>query len=191
MRKFSGKAFSAALVLVACSTFANAGDVYVVGTIGSTMATDSANSDLRNSVKSAGGTASDLSNGTGFKALLGFQVSEHLAIEGGYISVGTLSTTLKVGSSSAVIDLKGTGFNVAVLGIVPVNDQFSVFGKLGYTSAKLEGSTTGFSSSQTKSSAGYGLGASYKLSQMLAIRGEFEKLYDDVNMASISLKFNF
>jgi OOP family OmpA-OmpF porin len=180
-----------ATALVTCSGLSMAGNFYFVGSVGSTQPADSVQSDINAAASGSGGSASSLSNGTGFKALLGYSFSDNLAVEGGYLNMGTMTTTLTAGAQSTNLDFKATGANVAVLGIAPINDKFALFGKLGYTSATGKATAGGFSNSEDKNSVGYGVGGKYKINETMAIRAEWEKLYEDINMVSVGVQVKF
>lgn len=192
MKKFAGAVSTVALAIIGFCGQASAGDLYVLGSVGSTMASDNAKNNIQNAVAGTGVKASSLSNGTGFKLMLGYQFSETFAVEGGYIDMGKLSTTLSSGNQSLDISVKPTGLNLALVGMYPMTADFSLIGKVGFTSATAVSEASGFgSSSETKTSAGYGVGVGYKLTNTLSLRGEWERLYEDISMASISLKLNF
>jgi hypothetical protein len=113
----------------------------------------------------------------GFKPTLGYQLSPSFAIEGG-------ST-----------DSKSTGMNVAGVGLVPVSEQFSLFGKVGYTLGvtRTNWGWSGLSlnSSPEKSSMGMGLGGIYQISPKLGFRAEFEKLDSEINQITLGLQARF
>ncbi len=137
---------------------------------------------------------------TGFKLQLGYEFSPNLAIEGGYVDLGktTYSATYKSSDTTWLSPFspattstgtitrtnKVTGWNVGGLGIIPINNSFSVFAKLGLANMKLKKSNsgTGFfattsESTDTKIEPYYGIGASFYPSRdhSLGIRAEWER----------------
>ena len=169
----------------------------MVGSAGSVMPASSVRSDLDAGLVAAGltGFQSSMSNGTGFKFLLGYEVSPNLALEAGYLDMGTMTYGISKAGTNVNVDVKPTGANVALLGVWPISDKFSAFGKIGYTSAKITASSavsgSSFSVSDNSSSAGYGVGATYKLGENLKLRAEWEQLYKDMSMVSVGLQYTF
>jgi opacity protein-like surface antigen len=113
----------------------------------------------------------------GFKATLGYQLNPNFAVE------------------SAYADATSSGLNLAGLGIIPMSDQLSLFGKVGYTVAGVRpvSSLGGLSltASPEKSSMGMGLGGIYQISPKIGLRAEYEKLDSDVNHISFGLQAKF
>lgn len=189
-----------AIAAIASATTASfAGEVYVFGAVGASNYTGNAKSEIDAALVGAGvtGLQSSLSNSsTGYKAMLGYQFNPNFAIEGGYVDVGSFkysATTTNVGAINA--DTKGAGLNVSALGIAPINDKFSVFGKIGYTALTQKSSASAVgvsvSTSQDKNSAGFGFGGIYKLTDKVGVRVEWEQLYSDVNMFTVGLQAKF
>ena len=106
-------------------------------------------------------------NPTGWGVLIGHIFSPNLAAEAEYLNLGEI----KAGTGSA----KSTGFSLSGVGSFPINDQFSLFGKLGYAliTGKPGGSFTG---SDIKSKAvTYGFGGQLNLGPSLGIRLGWDK----------------
>ncbi|MGZ9046182.1 MAG: outer membrane beta-barrel protein, partial [Telluria sp.] len=59
----------------------------------------------------------------------------------------------------------------------PINEQFSVFGKLGaaYNKSEMRSSTPGLSRNDSDTGVYAGLGAQYNLSQQVALTLEYER----------------
>lgn len=123
----------------------------------------------------------------GFKPTLGYQLTPRFAVESAYADMGSNHLNL----------------NVAGLGLVPMSDQFSLFGKVGYTlvgvrpAIDLGGLT--LTASPEKSGTGTGMGASmglglggiYQISPKLGLRAEYEKLDSDVKHITFGLQAKF
>lgn len=188
-----------------------AGDFYVVGSVGqATM--DLNKSEIDNSLTSAGvtGLSSSLDKtDTAYKIQLGYQFNQNVAVEGGYIDLGKgkYSATFTGGTGTA--NAKASGVNVAVLGILPINEAFSAFAKLGVIDAKVKtdvsatgpGGSASASASSTKLKTTWGIGASYQFSKQVGVRVEYEqfkKLGDasttgesDVSLVSAGIVLKF
>lgn len=133
---------------------------------------------------------------TGKKIFVGYLVNPNFAVEGMYVDFGksTLSLSASKGTkhSQENADFKATGFGVSALGIIPIGDVFSMFGKIGIlrSTAKASGSydsnlddpqwSESESSSQTKPF--FGIGAQVAINKTVGVRLEherFKKIGDD------------
>ncbi len=205
MKKISLLALIAGLVAVP----AFAGDAYVLGSIGqSSFDLNKGGLDGVLTTAGLGGISSSLNKtDTGYKAQVGYQFNENFAVEGGYIDFGKFAYSSTFTGGSGNFDYKLTGFNVAAIGILPINDAFSVFGKLGAINAKVDASSSisivgipvSITGQATKLVPSWGLGATYNLNKQFAVRAEFEqfgKVGDEpskgnINLASAGVVFKF
>jgi OOP family OmpA-OmpF porin len=148
---------------------------------------------------------------TGYKLTFGHQYNRNFALEIGYVDLGKAkySATRINGETagSASAQVKATGWTIEAVGFIPVNQAFSVFGKVGTIMAIVEADGTGtlggasaFSTKSTKMKATYGAGATYKVNNAIGVRAEYEnfqKLGDDkvgksnVHLASVGFVFTF
>jgi OOP family OmpA-OmpF porin len=197
-------------VALAVSSVASA-QGYVVGSIGRTTV-DLDKGRLDGILTSAGAAAlsSNLDkNDTGYKIQLGYQFNPNLAIEGGWIDLGKANYSATFTGGNARFDVKASGFNVAALGIFPINDSFSLFGKLGFIDAKVEASASAVgaggaawaSASATNWKPTWGLGGTFNVNKQFGIRAEYEqfnKLGDanttgrgNVDLLSLGVVFKF
>ena len=161
--------------------------------LGSGFATTSMNEDER----SAAG-----------KIFGGYQFNRYVALEGGYFNLGKFgytATTSPAGSLSGEIKLQG--LNLDVVGILPLTDRFSAFGRVGviHAQARDNFSSTGLvnrpASSPRQNATGYkfGAGVQYAFTDRLAVRGEVERYRiddaignkGDVDMATVGLVYRF
>lgn len=145
--------------------------------------------------------------GTGYKLYGGYQLNRNFAVEGGYFDLGrsnyTYNTT-PLGSLSG--NLRVRGLNLDLVGMLPLAERFSVFGRVGAT---YERTKTNFSStgsvplpagrSDKDGSFKAGVGLQYAFSDSLAVRAELERyrVRDSVrnrghiDMASVGLVYYF
>ena len=129
---------------------------------------------------------------------------KYLAVEGAYANFGEVSanvvTTAPV-AGTANVKLENEAWTLSALGILPLNDQFSLFARLGLNvwnvdvSASGTGSgATGYSGSEDGTDVVYGLGAAYHLTPNLNLRAEWER-YDfdggDLDFVSVGLGWSF
>lgn len=131
---------------------------------------------------------------TSFKVFGGYSFNEHFAVELAYIDGGSVEE--RVGPSSAEVEV--TGLSAMAVGRLPVNDMFSVFGKLGLASydVELTFSDPFFGNGSVKESdeeVMYGIGAAFGFGQF-ELRGEYEMVDvadGDFNLFSVSGLYRF
>ena len=209
MKNIKRLTVAAALSLTMASAFA--GDWYAVGSIGqSRIPSDSkgqTDSSLSGLVTGLSSSMDD--HDTGYKLQLGYKFTPNWAIEGGYVDLGKFNYNATFTGGTASGEVKASGFNLAGIGSYPINDQFSIFGKLGFIDAKVEasanatgpGGAASGSASATKWKTNWGFGATYNVTKAWGVRAEWErfnKLGDnnntgesDVNLLSVGVVYNF
>jgi OOP family OmpA-OmpF porin len=141
-----------------------------------------------------GATASSLAkdeSSTGFKLFGGYRYNPNFALEGGYTDLGKFDarrdvTAPVVGSISR--NMRMSGFDLAAVGIIPMQSGFSLFGKIGamYTmtrsSVSIGGAllpAPGFTEMNPRRSEWnpkFGLGAGYDFSNGMGLRLEYERV---------------
>ncbi len=153
-------------------------------------------------------SVSDDDSDLGYKLFGGLKVNKNFAIEAGYFNLGEFgftATTTPAGTLTGNIKL--SGFNVDGVGIMPLSEKLSAFGRIGLQYAKAEDSFSGTGavvvadSSPSKSAANYkvGLGAQYDLTERVGMRAEWERYRiddavdnrGDVDMLSLGVVVNF
>jgi hypothetical protein len=113
---------------------------------------------------------------------IGHQFSPNIAAEIGYLSSGdaTASGTYYLGKITAKQNV--SGINLAIVGSVPVNEIFSLIGKVGILNSTVKttvantyyGTTTSTSTSYDNSTVGYGFGTLFKANDTLSLRIMYE-----------------
>jgi OOP family OmpA-OmpF porin len=213
MKKFIKAA--TALGLVSCaamsSSFAATEKDDAYWYIGGNIGQSRAKIDDENIVPYLPGTVSisDDDKGNAFKLFGGYQFNKNFAVEGGYFNLGQFgytATTVPAGTLNGNIKLQG--FNIDAVGMLPLADKFSVFGRLGlqYAQAKDNFSSSGVVATPTdpnpsKSAANYkyGAGLQYDFNESLGMRLEAERYRvndaigndGDINMYSVGLVYRF
>jgi OOP family OmpA-OmpF porin len=86
----------------------------------------------------------------------GYSFNSNVAVEVGYTNLGTV----------LLGNVKFTSLEASAVGTYPINQQFSLYGKLGMASTKEEG--LGFS--ETRTAATYGLGGQFNVDPKIGIR---------------------
>ena len=154
----------------------------------------------------AGGNDRDL----GYKVFGGYRFHQHFALEGGYFNLGEfgyLANTVPAGSLTGNVELQGV--NLDLVGIWPITDSFSAFGRVGATYVEAKGRFVGTGAvlltpgvtEPEERGANYklGLGLQYDFSDSLAMRLEAERYRvddsigneGDVDLYSLGLVFGF
>ncbi|MCV2422498.1 outer membrane beta-barrel protein [Paucibacter sp. DJ2R-2] len=143
---------AAALALIATTASAADSNFYVGGDIGSSK------------FKADGDSRSK----TGFGATLGYTLNPNVAFE---LTARRLGSFKEDGSKLSVNALQAS-----VLGIAPITNEFSIYGRLGMGRNSLDLSEGAVSASVHKNKALVGIGASYQVAKNVALRGEYTNL---------------
>lgn len=122
----------------------------------------------------------------GFKVLAGYQFNRYFAVEGGYIDFGKFGTTVNTIGGQATIEVKADGWFADLVGILPLTNNFSLFGKLGVlwgtneTTASSSGGLTVTGTGKNDDLSGLlGIGVQFDITRNFALRGEYE-FYSEV-----------
>lgn len=145
---------------------------------------------------------------TAWKLIAGYKFNRYFSLEGGYFKLGEFgftATTSPPGSLIGKINLQGVNFDA--IGMVPIVEDVSVFGRLGLQYAQAKDNFTGTgsvvvaNSTPNKSAANYklGVGVQYDLTDSAGLRGEWERYRindgvgnkGDIDVLSVGLVFLF
>lgn len=129
---------------------------------------------------------------TSWKIFGGYRINRNFAAEGFWGEWGEIS--VRSGAVTATGEIRT--FGIAGLGILPLGQQFELFGKLGLGSTKQKVSASGpgvtITDRDTGSELLYGFGATYNFSRNFGVRAEWERLNDsEVDIMSIGLEYRF
>ena len=122
----------------------------------------------------------------GWKVFAGYDYSERIAFEVGYVSLGEMKSNTK--------KTEITGYEVAAVGKVPLNDNIGLFGKAGM----LRWDTDNDNDKRSATDIMFGAGVDYKFSDNMAFRAEWERFNDieteaddtsDVDLISAGITF--
>jgi OOP family OmpA-OmpF porin len=141
---------------------------------------------------------------TGYKLYGGYGFTKNFGMEAGYVNFGKFEESFDDGVNSGSASYKPTSLYVAGTASLPLNDQFSLFAKLGMTAnrAKVSATLNGVSESQTETNttALIGVGAAYNISRELSLVAEYENFGNVVkgdsghvkaDMFSVGLRYKF
>ncbi len=134
----------------------------------------------------------------GAKIFGGVDLDKTWAFEAGYTD--HRSDTVNIGGGTQKTDGYATYY--AAKGTMPLNEQVSLYGKLGLSRVKANLSSTGgvvgpFSSSDTKNGVYGGLGVQYNLSKQVALNAEYERYGNATNFGTkpnawtLAARYNF
>jgi OOP family OmpA-OmpF porin len=179
--------------LVSATAMAQDKGWYVGGALGQVKAKDFCNG-------LTGGSTTCEDTDTTVKALGGYQASRNFAIEFGAMNAGSVDARNPVGRLT--VDTKLA--EATAVGILPVGQTFSVFGKFGlYTSAvdsTLSVLGGNRSESKTNSDLTYGAGVSWLFMPRFAVRAEWQRYSkvdggdigkSDADVVSLGLVYRF
>jgi OOP family OmpA-OmpF porin len=126
----------------------------------------------------------------------GYQVNRHLAVEGSFINWGETSVNGTFAGLPTSGTAEVTSWGIAGVGILPLGERFSLFGKLGFlrTEAEVRVNVAGFpgTGDESETEAHFGLGARFNLTNRFGARLEWERANDTkADMLSIGLQYRF
>ena len=199
MRRVRGKIIAgmlgAAAVLASPAVFAQEQGVYIGGSYGQSTIKGGCD-DLRSELAGLAVVTGCDDKDSGWKIFAGYRFNTHFALEATYIDFGAMTATARVGTTPISASGDATAFGVAAVGILPIGERFSLFGKAGVlvtdVSATASGGGISASESSSETELHYGLGATFNLSKRWAIRGEWERAEDsEVELMSIGVQYRF
>lgn len=113
-------------------------------------------------------------NSTGFKLYGGFDFTKNYGVEGGYVDLRSADGS----GNGAAVSSKPQAIYLAATGTLPLNEQFSLFGKLGvsFNHTKISAEAPGFSDSisDNQTTPYIGVGASFALDKKISFVAEYE-----------------
>ncbi len=153
--------------------------------------------DTLDRLDSAGANTDD--SDTGYKLFAGYQFNPSFAVEASYLDFGEFEAN----AGSEKLEASADGFGFSLVGKLPIQNGFSVHGKLGMVvwDGDLDYSDSGRGVSSSLGEDGtdpyYGIGAEYEVQQIM-MRAEYER-YDisdsgedfEIDLFSASLGYRF
>lgn len=160
--------FIASLLLA--QTAAASPRVYVLASVGLSTA----------DVNHSGLLSRDTNDGV-YALGLGVTLNKYVALEARYLNTGAYTGTY----SSARVDMKNAGYSAGVLGMLPLTNSVSVYGRVEGINMRTrltvsDAGRTG-SRSDTNMSLGLGTGVQVALGQGFAMRAQFERIALDTD----------
>ncbi|MDH3628204.1 MAG: outer membrane beta-barrel protein [Acidobacteriota bacterium] len=169
------------VMLAACLlllTSAASAEAYIGASLGQSDAT------------SAGASAEESS----WKLVGGYAFMKFLAVEGSYRDLGSINETVGV----TQIGLDASSMDVFGVARLPMGMRFSMFAKAGYAFLDLDATLTDpllgtITASTSETELAYGAGVSFKVTDSVHIRAEYETFdtFEDMDMMSVGGIFKF
>lgn len=106
------------------------------------------------------------STDTVYGVLGGYQFTKNWGAEAFFTGAGKWTAQ---STGGAIANGKGDAWGIVGTGTLPLNDSFSLYGKLGYASTKTTASGAGITGA-TRGAATFGLGATYNATPSVGIR---------------------
>jgi OOP family OmpA-OmpF porin len=153
---FKKIAIAATLAMLASSSFA-AGPIYGGADFGSTKIDD----------------VSD--RHTSFGGFIGYNFHENFAIEAGYRRLADFDEVISNTKVGVTVDQAA----LSLVGTLPLNSGFNIYGRLGYNRLEAKGSVGNISASDTTSGGLYGVGVGYAFTPTVSGRIEVQKPSSD------------
>ena len=139
---------------------------------------------------------------TAWRILGGYQVNRNFAIEVGYHELGTATQSIP---GLATLDFKANAFELLAVGMLPINNQFSLYGKAGIYRGEVKATLNVLGSSdslkETNTDLTFGFGAQFNVTRELGLRAEWQRYTSmgdnatigesDVDVMSLGLVYRF
>lgn len=123
----------------------------------------------------------------GYGVFFGYAITPSIAIESGFRRLASYDVRSSGLNGSVTMD------QVSLSGVatLPLSNNFSVFGRLGYSQLKAKATINGGSGSDSDNGAVYGIGAGYAFSPTVSARAELQKPSSDATSFNVGVAFTF
>jgi OOP family OmpA-OmpF porin len=111
------------------------------------------------------------------KVFGGVELTDKFGVEAGYTDFRKAGGSYTLNGANATTETDGYGAYVAGKAAMPLNDKFSVFGKLGvaHTKAEMQSATAGLNRKVSDNGAYGALGMQYNVTPQVALTAEYER----------------
>lgn len=128
-------------------------------------------------------STSEDTKASSYKVFGGYNFNTNFALEGGYQNTESFSQTATFASSTAKVELDGSGFFIDAVGKIPTAENFTLYGKFGFSRTKLKakGFLDGvFAAELTEyeTNPRFGLGAQYEMTKEFGVRLDAERTFN-------------
>lgn len=127
---------------------------------------------------------------TAFTVFGGYQFTKYFGLEAGYADFG------KIEPDVAGPALEGDSAYLTAVGTLPITDKFSAYAKAGLHRWNVDTSLPGLTGNNDDSGSDptYGIGAQYRFTDKVALRGEYSRFEVedvDADLAQLQVRFDF
>jgi opacity protein-like surface antigen len=117
---------------------------------------------------------------TAYRLGLGFQFNRFIGLEASYLFPAKLTASGTYLTIPVSGEVSVSGYQLSILGALPIGDHFSLLAKAGYASTDASESISGFgytlSNNEKNVNPAYGLGARFAFNDRFALRIMYEDL---------------
>ena len=168
---------------------------YLGGSLGQAEAKGTC-SDINVLVTGIGTVASCDQKDNGFKIFGGYRVNRNFAVEASYFDYGAFKANGQTFGVPFTLSADASAWGAAALGILPVSERFSMFGKVGLLMTDMSAAAAGVGGAFAEDSEDTGLhigaGAMLNLTSNVAIRAEWERNDEaEIDMISVGIQVRF
>lgn len=127
----------------------------------------------------------------------GYEFDRSWGVEAGVTNRSSESLDVQINGQPATVGAKGYNSYVAGKYAMPINEQFSAYGKLGMSYNVIKHTGPGYSHKDGDSGLYAGLGVQYKINEKAALTAEYERsgkragMNDPNDAWSLGVKFGF
>ena len=118
-----------------------------------------------------------------YGAFLGYNFHENFAAEIGARRLGSWDI--------GPVGVDANQYSASIIGTLPLQNNFNVFGRLGYNKVEAKAEYQGFSADADDSGVLYGVGVGYQFTPTISGRVEFQKPSSDSRNISAGIAFAF
>ena len=152
------------------------------------------------------GTTSCDDKDTAWSIFGGYQFNKHFGAELGYVDLGKVTASGPVLGVPVSLSIKTKAFELLGVGTYPINQQFSVYGKLGFFRWDVDASASALGASASDSDSGtdftHAIGVKYNFTKTIAGTLQWQRYYNigsddttggtsDVDVIGVGIIFKF
>ena len=183
---------------------------YGLGALGGTYIDSNLHSDAKEDLGEHPGSVKTDEGSFAGKIAMGYQFNDYFAVEGGYYYLGKTKTKVTFSDYDNATDkakITGHMLGVDAVGLLPINNVISIFGKVGAGIVRTKTSASFFdgesySKTKTRLAPKIGVGTEFDVNDYISIRTEYEGIFKaskdsdgtcdvDYHLFTVGLKYWF
>jgi OOP family OmpA-OmpF porin len=194
MTRTQGLLGALAALLVSSPALAQDSGFYVGGAIGQASYREAC-ADFNRLVGVPGAFTCTSREDTAGKVFAGWRILRYLAAEISYIDYGEVTAPGTVGGAAVTATSSVKAAGISALGIVPLGERLSIFGRLGLLQSKTRTQSSGAvttADNHDEIEVHVGVGGMVQLGRGWALRAEFERLNDSkIDLTTLGAQYQF